>query len=74
MRISWSGLATIAMVLGPALAAPSPSQTGPATGLINLQLRDSALPSLPECGVSPHEPTHMSMTTDLLRAVHLHGR
>jgi hypothetical protein len=74
MRCPWYGLATMAIVLGPVLAAPSPSQIGPATSLISLQPRDSALPSLPQCGVSPHKPTHMSMTTDLLRAVHLHGR
>lgn len=54
MRFAWSGLATIAIVVGPALAAPSSSQAGPATSLISLQPRDSALPSLPQCGVSSH--------------------
>jgi hypothetical protein len=73
MRFSWSGLATIAIVLNHALAVPSSSQNGSATSLISLQPRDSALPSLPQCGVSSHESTHMSMPTDLLHAVHMHG-
>jgi hypothetical protein len=74
MRFSWSGLATIAIVMGPAFAAPSSSQIGPAISPISLQPRDSGLPSLPQCGVSSHKPTHMSMTTDNLRAVHLYSR
>jgi hypothetical protein len=75
MRFAWSGLATIAIVVGAALAAPSSSQAGPATSLISLQPRDSALPSLPQCGVSTHESfPHMGTTTDVLRAVHLQSR